>query len=106
MKIPEEKRIRIYELTCLVSVEHTKEELDSIKEVVSNVITNSSGKIKEIEEWGKKDLAYTIKTGGKSFDQALYFHFVFEAEADNATAIKDNINITENIIRYLLVVRE
>ena len=106
MKIPEEKRVRTYELTCLVSPEHTQEELDKIKLNIAKVITSGKGKVSDTQEWGKKDLAYTIKTAGKSHTQAHFYHFVFEAEAEHSTAIKDTINISEEVIRYLLIVRE
>ena len=106
MQIPEEKRVRNYELTCLVSAEHTQEELDKIKEKIAGVISSGKGKIADTQDWGKKELAYTIKTAGKRHSHAQYYHFVFEAEAEHATAIKDTINITEEIIRYLLVVQE
>lgn len=106
MKIPEEKRIRSYELTCLVSAEYTQEELGKIKDGIGKVIAKGGGKISESIEWGKREMAYTIKKAGKRYDQANYLHFVFEAEADQATVIKDAINITENVIRYLLVVQD
>ncbi|KUK79299.1 MAG: 30S ribosomal protein S6 [Microgenomates bacterium 39_7] len=106
MKIPAEKRVRTYELTYLVSPETTQEELTKIKARVTEIITNAKGEIKETEDWGKKEMAYTIKKAGKRFDQANYVHVVFEAEADQATIVKDNVNLEDEIIRYLLVVRE
>lgn len=106
MNIPEEKRVRIYELTCLVPAEHTQEELEAIKTKLASVIENAQGKIKETEEWGKRELAYVIKTAGKKHLEANYLHFVFEAEADQANAIRDTLNITDEVIRHLLVIQD
>ena len=106
MNIPEEKRIRVYELTCLVPAEYTQEELEKIKAKLSKIIENAQGEVKEVEEWGKKELAYTIKDAGKSYQEANYLHFVFEAEAEQANAIRDTLNITDEVIRHLLVVQD
>lgn len=106
MNIPEEKRVRAYELTCLVPAEYTQEELDKIKTKLSKIVENAKGEVKEVEEWGKKELAYTIKEAGKSYQEANYLHFVFEAEAEHANAVRDVINITDEVIRHLLVVQE
>ncbi len=106
MKIPVEKRVRTYELTYLVSPDFSKEKLEEIKDKVTQIIKKAEGEVKEVEEWGKKEMAYTIKKAGKRFDQANYFHVVFVAEAHQATTVKNNVNLEDEIIRYLLVVRE
>ncbi len=106
MKIPEEKRIRTYELTCLVPAEYAQKELDEIKARLGQIIEKAEGEIKETEDWGKKKMAYTIRLEGKSYQEAHYLHFVFEAEADQANAVRDVINITEEVIRHLLVVQD
>jgi ribosomal protein S6 len=51
-------------------------------------------------------LAYTIKKEGKQYNEAVYLHFVFEATADQATNIKQAMNIVDEVIRYLLVKQE
>jgi small subunit ribosomal protein S6 len=104
MKIAEEKRIRTYELTCLADAEYSQDELTELKKKVTQVITKAQGKVTREEDWGKKEMAYMIKKAGKRYSQAHYFHLVFEAEAKQATVIKEAMNIVEDVIRYLLVV--
>lgn len=106
MKIPAETRNRSYELTCLVSPDYTQEELAKVNESITQVITNHGGEITETQDWGKRELAYTLKKAGKKYDQACYLHFQFKAEASQATVIKETINITEQVIRFLLVNQE
>jgi small subunit ribosomal protein S6 len=106
MKIPSEKRTRSYELTCLVQTEYTQSELDEIKSKLQETIKKNGGKIKETENWGKKELAYTIKKEGKQYNEAVYLHFVFKADANQAADIKQAMNIVDEVIRYLLVKKE
>ncbi len=106
MKIPAKDKSRTYELTCLVPAEYTKSELDDIKSNLQKVIEKNGGETKETEEWGKKELAYTIKKEGKHHDEALYLHFIIEADADQASSIKEAMNIQDEVIRYLLIKQE
>ena len=106
MKIVQETITRLYELTCLVTTEFTQAELDIIKQKISDVITKNGGEVKKVEEWGKKELAYTIRKEGKQYHEANYLHFVFEADAAQVTQTKETMNITNEVIRYLLVKSE
>lgn len=104
MKIPVEKRVRTYELTYLVSPDFSKEKLEEIKDKVTQIIKKAEGEVKEVEEWGKKEMAYSIKKNGKRYETAIYFHIVFTAESTQIAAITNELDIEEEIIRYLLVV--
>ncbi len=106
MKIPVEKRVRVYELTYLISPDFSKEKIEEIKDKVTKMIEKANGKVSEVEEWGKKELAYTIKKAGNKFEVANFFHFVFETEANQIATLRNELDIEEELIRYLLVVRE
>ncbi len=106
MNIPKTKTIAIYELTCVVEPEYSQAELDKVAKELEAVITKNKGKLKTTESWGKKDLAYLLKKAGKSYRQANFLHFVFELDSAHATQLKDEINIVDVIIRYLLVKQE
>ena len=106
MKIDQETITRLYELTCLVATEYTQAELDKIKQKISDVVTKNGGEVKEVEDWGKKEMAYTIRKEGKQYREARYLHFVFESDATQVTQTKEAMNITDEIIRYLLIKSE
>ncbi len=103
MKIPSEKKQGTYELTCLIPAEYTKSELEDLQAKIEELIVKNDGEVEEIEDWGKKDLAYTIKKEGKNYDEAVYLHFIFESETKSVDQIKKAINLVEEIIRYLIV---
>ena len=65
----------------------------------SQLITGSGGEIEKIDEWGKRRLAYAIdyKTEG------YYVLIVFKADPDLPREIERNLEINENVIRYLVV---
>lgn len=62
-------------------------------------LTGSEGKVEKEELWGNKDLAYPIKKQTKGF----FAHFEVTAEPKNGKAIDKNLQVEEDILRYLLV---
>ena len=87
-----------YELTFLV---HPDLEMntDAVVSKVKDLISANGGKVaKEVNE-GKKRLAYTIK----GQDYAVYYYLEAELPAEAPAKISSVLNITDEVLRYLLV---
>lgn len=106
MEILQEKEIRVYELTFLVPPTYTKSELEAILESVEKAVVKKGGEVKNKDEWGKKELAYSIKKEGKAYDEAIYYHWKLEMEPEQANELKKELNLIDEVIRYLVVARE
>lgn len=87
-----------YELTVLI---HPDLESDIEKPLskVRELINSAGGKIVSEDVWGKKKLAYKIQKQ----DFAVYVCMVLQLPADAPIKISNNLNIFDEIIRYLLV---
>ncbi|MBP3215711.1 MAG: 30S ribosomal protein S6, partial [Clostridium sp.] len=68
-------------------------------EKVKEQITRFGGEIKDIDEWGKKRLAYEIQKEKEGF----YYFIHFEAEAAAPAEIESRIRIMEPVLRFLCV---
>jgi small subunit ribosomal protein S6 len=90
-----------YELTVLI---HPDLESDIEKPLtkVRNLITTNGGKIINEDIWGKKKLAYKIKNE----DFAVYTYFDVELPSDAPLKISNTLNISDEVLRYLLVVAD
>ena len=87
-----------YELVVVVSAK--LEERAAEIEKVSNLVTRFGGTITDVEEWGKKKLAYEIQ----KMSEAYYYFIHFDTDnTDCPNEIEDQIRIMENVIRYLCV---
>lgn len=87
-----------YELTFLI---HPDLEMntEAIVSKVKDLISANGGKVtKEINE-GKKKLAYTIREQ----DYAVYYYLELELPAEAPAKISGVLNITDEVLRYLLV---
>ena len=88
-----------YELVVVVSAKLEEERAAEI-EKVSNLVTRFGGTITDVEEWGKKKLAYEIQ----KMSEAYYYFIHFDTDnTDCPNEIEDQIRIMENVIRYLCV---
>ena len=73
-------------------------DLDKATEKVEKILTDNGGKITNVENWGKRKLAYQIK----KHDQAIYVFYTVEIPGENVRKIEGVLNITDEIIRFLI----
>ena len=88
-----------YELALVVSAKIEDEERAAVVEKAKGYITRYNGTITEVEEWGKKRLAYEINHMREGF---CYF-IQFEADADCPAEVERHARIMDNVLRYLVV---
>lgn len=87
-----------YELTVLFHPD-LEMNLEPALDKVKKIIESNGGKITSEENDGKKRLAYSIK----SQDFAVYYFYTLELPAAAPAKISSTFNITDEVIRYLLV---
>ncbi len=88
-----------YELTIIVSPEESDEALETAIEGVSQFITNKGGTVAEVARWGKKRLAYPIK----HFNEGNYILLRFQLLPSQTRELKNNLRISEKLLRHLLI---
>ena len=79
-------------------------ENDVITETVEKFTTliKNNGTIVEVNNWGKKRLAYEIQ----KMKEGFYYFIQFEAESSAPAEIESRIRIMDNVLRYLVVKNE
>ena len=91
-----------YELAVVLNAKIEDEERAAALEKVKNYITRFGGTITNIDEWGKKRLAYEIQ----KMKEGYYYFIQFDAESTAPAEIENRVRIMENVIRYLCVKQE
>ena len=91
------RNVKEYELVVLY---HPDLEVDISKplEKVAEIIKSADGKIINEDDWGRKKLAYKI--AGENF--AIYRVYTLELPAAAVKKINDTLNITSEVLRFLL----
>jgi small subunit ribosomal protein S6 len=87
-----------YELTVLIHPD-LEADLDTPLNKVRDLVKNSGGEVVKEDNWGKKKLAYKIEKQ----EFAVYVYMDVKLPADAPLKISNTLNITDEVIRYLLV---
>lgn len=89
--------MREYELVVVLSPE-VESDQESVLTKVRAIVTNNGGTIIKEDNWGKKRLAYRIG----AHDFGLYVYLEAELPADAVAKVNGLLNITDEVIRFLL----
>ena len=91
-----------YELALVVSAKVEEDVRLATVEKAKGFITRFGGEISEVEEWGKKRLAYEVQKMREGF----YYFIHFEADAACPAEVERRVRIMDNVLRYLVVREE
>ena len=88
---------KMYESAVLISAALEEDQIQSIISRIKELISSNDGEIKDIEEWGRKRLAYMIKKSKIGY----YIIFQFNAYPQIISTLEKFYKLDENILRYL-----
>ena len=88
-----------YELAVVVSAKMEDEERAAVVDRCKALIERFGGVITEVDDWGKKRLAYEIQ----KMKEGFYYFIRFDAESTVPIEIESRVRIMDNVIRYLVV---
>ncbi len=88
-----------YELALVVNAKIEDEARNKVVEDVKGLIVRFGGQISDVDEWGKKKLAYEIQ----KMNEAYYYFIHFESESTAPAEIESRVRIMESVLRFLCV---
>ena len=91
-----------YELALVVSAKIEDDARTAAVEKAKEYITRAGGTVTEVEDWGKKKLAYEIQ----KMSEGYYYFIQFEATTEVPAAVEQDVRIMDNVLRFLCVKKE
>ena len=88
-----------YELALIVSAKIEDDARAAVVERAKEYITRFGGQVTEVEDWGKKKLAYEIQKMSEGF----YYFIQFDAEPTVPVQLEQSVRIMDNVLRFLCV---
>ncbi len=88
-----------YELAVVVSAKLEEEDRVNVLEKAKALIERFGGQITNVDDWGKKRLAYEIQ----KMKEGHYYFIQFDAETSAPAEIESRMRIMDGVIRYLCV---
>ncbi|MCI8875381.1 MAG: 30S ribosomal protein S6 [Lachnospiraceae bacterium] len=91
-----------YELALVVNAKIEDDARTATVEKAKEYIIRFGGTVTEVEDWGKKRLAYEVQKMREGF----YYFIQFEAEPSVPAQIEQNVRIMDNVLRFLCVKKD
>ncbi|MDF2486336.1 MAG: hypothetical protein K0R46_2504 [Herbinix sp.] len=88
-----------YELALVVNAKIEDEVRIATLEAVKELIARFGGNVTNVDDWGRKRLAYEIQ----KMKEGHYYFIQFESDSTVPNEIEQRIRIMENVIRYLCI---
>ena len=91
-----------YEMVFIISPDIADESLEVAIGSVSNFITDRGGVVGEMEQWGKRRLAYPI-------NHVIEGHYVlakFQMPPEGGKELEANLQISRDVMRHLLIEKD
>ena len=88
-----------YEMTVVVSAKVEDEERTATVDKCKAYIERFGGTVTNVDDWGKRRLAYEIQ----HMKEAFYYFIQFDAEAKAPAEIESRVRIMDNVVRFLIV---
>lgn len=86
-----------YELAVVINGKVETEVRDAALEKIKGYVERFGGTISEIDDWGKRRLAYEIE----KIREGFYYFIQFESASDAPAEIEKRIRIMEPVLRFL-----
>ncbi len=94
--------MKAYELLFFVDPAIDEETRAAAMKRIDVAITTNGGQIEDVQEWGKRKLAYEIN----KLTEGDYTLINFQAEPDSIAEIDRILHITDAVERYMIVRRQ
>ena len=88
-----------YELALIVNAKIEDDARTATVEKAKEYIARFGGTVTEVEDWGKKRLAYEVQKMREGF----YYFIQFDANADVPAQVEQRVRIMDDILRFLCV---
>ena len=91
--------MRNYEIMFILSTQLTDEEKQAKVKFVEETLAKSEAAEIKTEVWGERKLAYPIKKK----ENGYYVLTLFQMDGTGLTEVEAKLNITESILKYMIV---
>lgn len=106
MKITKELIKKDYELTYLIPGDLLDADVSRLKKEIAELVAKYKGTVVKEDDWGRKNMAYNISQGGKTYKEAVYVHMILNFPVSSVQEFEKNITLHREVIRHLLVIAD
>ncbi len=91
--------MRRYETIIILRPTLTENQIDSVIDNATDIITSDGGTIIELDRWGMRKLAYLIKKEKQGF----YAYLDYSGQSDSVSEMERKFRIDDSVLKYLTI---
>lgn len=90
---------RKYEIGFIINPESSEEEIKKVVDSITDTIKKADGTIENIDEWGRRQMAYTL---GKH-NEGIYTFINADLPGNAFFEIERRLKLSERVLRFLIL---
>lgn len=91
--------MRRYETIIILRPTLTENQIDSVIDNATDIITSDGGTIIELDRWGMRKLAYLIKKEKQGF----YTYLDYSSQSDSVSEMERKFRIDDSVLKYMTI---
>jgi small subunit ribosomal protein S6 len=88
-----------YEIGYIMNPESTEEEVKKFSESVLEIIKKAKGNVENVDEWGRKPLAYPIQ----NHTEGIFTFVNTDVESNIVSTIERRLKLSEKVMRFIIL---
>lgn len=88
-----------YEIGYVMNPESTDEEVKKFSETVLEIIKKAKGKVENVDEWGRKPLAYPIQ----KHSEGIFTFVSTDVDSSIVSSIERRLKLSEKVMRFIIL---
>lgn len=93
------RRVREYETIYVLRPDVTRESQEKIAARVEEVVGREGGKLTQVENWGRRQLAYVVK----KYRRGVYVYFKYVGGGQAVSEVERNLRMLDDVLKYQTV---
>jgi small subunit ribosomal protein S6 len=93
------KPVREYETIYVLRPDVTREVQERVASRIEEVVGREGGKLTQIENWGRRQLAYSVK----KFRRGVYVYFKYVGGGQAVSEVERNLRMLDDVLKYQTV---
>lgn len=90
---------RKYEIGFIINPEATEEDVKKVVDNVNQIIKKDKGVVENVDEWGRKKLAYPIN----KHNEGIYVFINSEGEGSTYAKVERRLKLSEQVMRFIIL---
>lgn len=90
-----------YETMCVLHPELPEARVKEVISWMQKIVQDGNGSMSQVEEWGMRELAFPVRKQSRGY----YVRLEYNAAAQALKELERNLRLSEDVLRFLSVVR-